>query len=1576
MGEQAALPLPDVRSLAVDEASAVGPLIEHLVGAGVRELHCINDDWQEATNNERCLAVGQIFSDGLAGRSSMSHEVHRMLSVMTSFLQSMQATLQASGTRINETALVLLSCETYSIVRQVVREEALMVGAHLAVFCASMDVVADMAEGYPVTALDYPLYSQAYAAVALAAYELRTSKALTVDITARARLLARDKLTEQDVRSAACRHDGFPVCGAPGVAEVSEHGCACFNRSAVSLRVLSTLPALLMLQNEAQDGMLDASRDLHGATFVWNQNPASTVSSWDAIAEIESVIHSSNWTAVLSLDHILATVEPMVDAQMSALGAVLGGRSFWLAADRDQRVGISTYLQRYNATGYVGPNDRTWAAIGAHAREVVEGMQAARGGPDALLFLPMRGLPKWAQMASLVVDGFFSHKLSFPEGFWATPVAGDPAARTGVWARFYDDWTAPVTSNGAANGSALQANVVMPGTSSIPGSPLGSPIGFQIRQSPPLTDTMRAFELGLAAELAGANGSFSAVMFHPGSPFASAIAMRVLEESAAQGHGSAQLMSLMCRGADMQALLYPDSMVGGHRAAACVDWQSNLSTYVAFLASALRQHTGELCDRSIPHVSHLSLRTALLLLCGVLVLLLILAVLALRYRVLHPLFERAAHDKWHKQHAPQRLQTMTVVFTDIEGSTALWEWNSDVMNECLQIHHRVIRSLLIKHHGYESNTEGDAFELVFHDAADALSWALEAQETLLRPETLAADAKGKKVVRPKPWPAELLFHEMGRERHAKDGSLLYRGLRVRMGIHTGTPESTYQHANGRQRYFGQVMDLAKAIGDAPAMGGQVLMSMDAWSALGTGARVRMAPIVVHNAGEHLIKDHLAPVRLMEVLPQSLRKRAPFPPIRSQLQISPGFFEAPCSASYIEECAPSNPIVIMFTFIGGVSRLKANPVFLESVALLVDFVRARLCHYGGYECEEKDGNFLLAFADPLNAALFSQDLQVGAMELPWHEELLRDEAASEVLPPSVVKLMGAEGEAPKLVDQTPVETNFLFRGLRIKIGLYYGIPARCMPHALTGRASYFGPLMNRSARISTTAANGQTLCNFELVEALQSSEDSHDLTFTSLGRFSLKGLAAPMQIFQVSSSRTDGRSFPRTRLFKSLVAPTGSVEAILTRRDTRDDIGVAIMPNRDLSPPLSRQGSGVHSDPGTPMPNGGRRMSGNWMEVNGWSGLSRQSSGVRSGGSSSPTSPVPWTESPSGRFFHANNEDGGTMPMDLPAAASLVRQASVMSVRAGASLTRQGSMPASLSRQGSLPMGLTQHASYLGTDGNSSASPPPRGMRGSDPGMSMSFDGGSGRFVLNRRNSLDGQTLPLVDTYGNTNGGNGSGSDSAPTSPMKRTGSWQALSRLMLNRPLLKNFMSKKVTRFAAGRYGPNGGGAAMPPPGNGVPQRNVFQELIELRATVEANNKLIQELRMRLECAGVQGTVEGQSQLPCVVPATPQVAINILDRDSSLDASTELLHQGREAVYMRQLRSSGDENYVGGTAPDRTSEDSTVAFFSSGGRASTETVGLYDPSALIGDPLGPVSIKAPTQQPSRKRLSTSFLKIA
>ena len=127
--------------------------------------------------------------------------------------------------------------------------------------------------------------------------------------------------------------------------------------------------------------------------------------------------------------------------------------------------------------------------------------------------------------------------------------------------------------------------------------------------------------------------------------------------------------------------------------------------------------------------------------------------------------------------------TLTFLFTDIEGSTKLWEDNAPAMQAALTRHDELLKSSIEDHGGYVFKTVGDAFCCAFLTAPDALEAALEIQRRLLSSE----------------------WEESG-------------PLRVRMALHTGAAEER----DGD--YFGPPVNRVARLLSA-AHGGQVLLSL-------------------------------------------------------------------------------------------------------------------------------------------------------------------------------------------------------------------------------------------------------------------------------------------------------------------------------------------------------------------------------------------------------------------------------------------------------------------------------------------------------------------------------------------------------------------------------------------------------------------------------------------------------------------------------------------------------------------------------------------------------------------------------
>ncbi|KIR98883.1 adenylate cyclase [Cryptococcus deuterogattii 2001/935-1] len=137
---------------------------------------------------------------------------------------------------------------------------------------------------------------------------------------------------------------------------------------------------------------------------------------------------------------------------------------------------------------------------------------------------------------------------------------------------------------------------------------------------------------------------------------------------------------------------------------------------------------------------------------------------------------------------------VAIVFTDIVNSTHLWETNP-AMPTAIKMHHNLMRRQLRLDGGYEVKTEGDSFMVSFQSVTAALLWCFNCQIGLLQQE----------------WPRELLEAHDGKVVRDSNGTIVQRGLRVRMGIHWGAPECEKDPITRRMDYYGPMGDLKREV---------------------------------------------------------------------------------------------------------------------------------------------------------------------------------------------------------------------------------------------------------------------------------------------------------------------------------------------------------------------------------------------------------------------------------------------------------------------------------------------------------------------------------------------------------------------------------------------------------------------------------------------------------------------------------------------------------------------------------------------------------------------------------------------
>ncbi len=162
--------------------------------------------------------------------------------------------------------------------------------------------------------------------------------------------------------------------------------------------------------------------------------------------------------------------------------------------------------------------------------------------------------------------------------------------------------------------------------------------------------------------------------------------------------------------------------------------------------------------------------------------------------------------------------TVTFLFTDVEGSTKLLhELGAEAYSGALAEHRRILREAFGAHGGVEVDTQGDAFFVVFPTAPGALQAAAEA---------LAGLAPGP--------------------------------IRVRIGIHTGTPHLA------EEGYVGQDVHLGARIA-ASGHGGQVLLSEETRD---------LVSEELLDLGEHRLKDFAEPASIFQLGSER------FPPLKT------------------------------------------------------------------------------------------------------------------------------------------------------------------------------------------------------------------------------------------------------------------------------------------------------------------------------------------------------------------------------------------------------------------------------------------------------------------------------------------------------------------------------------------------------------------------------------------------------------------------------------------------------------------------------------------------------------------------
>lgn len=184
--------------------------------------------------------------------------------------------------------------------------------------------------------------------------------------------------------------------------------------------------------------------------------------------------------------------------------------------------------------------------------------------------------------------------------------------------------------------------------------------------------------------------------------------------------------------------------------------------------------------------------------------------------------------------------TVTILFTDIEGSTKLAQQFPESLNTALEKHHSILKETIESGNGFIFEIVGDAFCAAFENAEDAVSAAVDIQKNLAKEKCLPDGQAGDETQ-----------------------------IKVRIGIHTGNVKW-----NGT-RYTGYITLARTARIMSSAYGGQIIISNDTYRLLNHD---RQNNVSFKDLGERRLKDIIQPIQLYQVTAAGIR--TDFPPVKT------------------------------------------------------------------------------------------------------------------------------------------------------------------------------------------------------------------------------------------------------------------------------------------------------------------------------------------------------------------------------------------------------------------------------------------------------------------------------------------------------------------------------------------------------------------------------------------------------------------------------------------------------------------------------------------------------------------------
>lgn len=169
-------------------------------------------------------------------------------------------------------------------------------------------------------------------------------------------------------------------------------------------------------------------------------------------------------------------------------------------------------------------------------------------------------------------------------------------------------------------------------------------------------------------------------------------------------------------------------------------------------------------------------------------------------------------------------------------------------------------------------------------------------------------------------------------------------------------------------------------------------------------------------------------------------------------------------------APTGDLSMVFTDIKNSTTLWENhPVAMRSaIKSHNEVMRRQLRVIGGYEVKTEGDAFMVSFSTATAALLWCFVVQQHLLDVDWPPEILNTVHCAEV---------------------RDADDNKIYRGLSVRMGIHWGPPV-CETDPVTRRMDYFGPMVNRAARISGAADGGQIYVSADFIAEIQRTLETY------------------------------------------------------------------------------------------------------------------------------------------------------------------------------------------------------------------------------------------------------------------------------------------------------------------------------------------------------------------------------------------------------------------------------------------------------------------------------------------------------